>query len=153
MIVRNLGLTWRHHFISNHFDQYFRLLRDHMSKVNFLRRHDLFWNFVLKLCFFLHGAHYNKFEFGEFFFIIFFFPKKRLNWQNPALLVHALHKHALTQVRSLSSFKVSRQVLWKTWIKSHPFPCSWLPRQRKAFWADSAPFVDTGHLVVIRGNY
>ena len=27
------------------------------------------------------------------------------------------------------------------------------PRQRRAFWADSAPFVDMGRLVVIRGNY
>ena len=27
------------------------------------------------------------------------------------------------------------------------------PGQRRAFWADSEPFVDTGCLVVIRGNY
>ena len=26
-------------------------------------------------------------------------------------------------------------------------------RQQRAFWADSSPFVDTGRLVVIRGNY
>ena len=45
---------------------------------------------------------------------------------------------------------------WDTWIKSHLFPCSFLPagpHQQRAFWADSAPFVDTGRLVVIHGNY
>ena len=63
-----LGLTWRHHFISNHFDQYFRLLRDHMSKVNFLRRHDLFWNFV-----FFCTAHTKLFlNLAKFFSLLFF---------------------------------------------------------------------------------
>ena len=45
---------------------------------------------------------------------------------------------------------------WKTWIESRQFPCSFLlagPCQRRAFRADSAPFVDTGHLIVIWGNY
>ena len=45
---------------------------------------------------------------------------------------------------------------WDAQIESRPFPCSFLlagPRQRRAVWADSVPFVDTGRLVVIRGNY
>ena len=45
-------------------------------------------------------------------------------------------------------FTVKNIILnWDTWIESRPFPCSFLlagPRQRRAFWADSAPFVDTG---------
>jgi len=32
-------------------------------------------------------------------------------------------------------------------------PCSFLLKQRGDFWADSEPFIDMGHLVVIRGNY
>ena len=34
----------------------------------------------------------------------------------------------LDQVWSLSNFKVSHKVVREIWIKSHPFPCSWLPR-------------------------
>ena len=45
--------------------------------------------------------------------------------------------------------------IWKALSESCQFPCSFLlasPRQWRAFWADSAPFVDTGRLI-IGGNY
>ena len=45
---------------------------------------------------------------------------------------------------------------WDAQIESRLFPRSFLlagPRQRRDFWADSVPFVDTGSLVVICGNY
>ena len=70
------------------------------------------------------------------------------HWWSGLFFAHIL-RHLFFTVKKLI-------VNWDTWIKSRPFPCSFLlagPRQRRAFWADSAPFVDTGRLVVIRGNY
>lgn len=60
------------------------------------------------------------------------------------------------QVWSLSSFKVSYQVLRKLELSlvcflAHDLPDG--PRQPRAFWADSVPFADTGCRVVICGNY
>ena len=57
------------------------------------------------------------------------------------------------QVWSLSSCEVSCQLLTKDsnqvlYVSLHNGPCQW-----RAFWADSAPFVDTGRLIVILWNY
>ena len=45
--------------------------------------------------------------------------------------------------------------LWKLESRLRFLACDFLdgPRQQRAFWADSAPFVDTGRLIVICGNY
>ena len=56
-----------------------------------------------------------------------------------------------------SVFQGGMEMLYRdVQIESSQFPCSFLlagPRQQRAFGADSAPFVDTGCLVVISGNY
>ena len=47
-----------------------------------------------------------------------------------------------------------------TWINSQPFPCYCYlfllfadHRKRRAFWAETVPFVDTGHFIIIHRNY
>jgi len=72
------------------------------------------------------------------------------NWRHGKILFHG------DQNFTTMFFSSQKTLPFQAWSESYTFACSILlagPCKRRAFWADSAPFVDTGPLVDIRGNY